>query len=492
MTVRLTDIVASLPGARLVGADTDVSDLVHHHDKVTEGSMFAAIAGSQHDGHAFIGDAAMRGARAVLATSATAHPLPHVVVPDVRAVLGDVASLIHDGPSQKMAVFGITGTNGKTTVASFIEAACAANGMGTGVIGTVATRIHGESQPGVHTTPEATDLQRILATMYRRGVDAVAMEVSSHGLDLKRVDGTRFACVVFTNLSQDHLDYHHSMETYFAAKQRLFTPQFAPVGVVFVNDAWASKLASQSPIPVVTVGFDGQVDLTLTVTGATEGRLRGNLTGVGPVEETVNVPIPGAHNLANAAVAAVATALHGVPLPIALAGIRVSQGVAGRLEHVDLPSGPRAFVDFAHTPDAVRAVLSTAHTLCGGVGRVILVVGCGGDRDAAKRGPMGATATDADVAILTSDNPRSEDPMAILNTVVDGARQAVANGARCEIAVEVDRRTAITRALELAQPDDVIVVAGKGHETTQIFAHHTIEFDDRQVLREVYDELRGT
>lgn len=491
MTMRLSDIVASLPDARLTGVDTDVAGISHRSRDVGPGDVFAAIAGANHDGHDFVGEAVQNGAVAVLATRDTGHDVPHVIVSDVRTQLGEVASVIYGRPSENMAVFGVTGTNGKTTVTSFIEGACAANGMGTGVIGTVATRIHGESEPGVRTTPEATELQHLLATMYRRGVDAVAMEVSSHGLDLRRVDGTRFACVVFTNLSQDHLDYHRSMDAYFAAKQRLFTPDFASQGVVFVGDSWAQQLADTSPIPVVTVGFDGPVDVTVAVRGPAQARLLGTISHVGEIDETLRVPIPGAHNLANGAVAAVAAACSGIPMRTALDGIASSPGVSGRFEPVMLPDGPRAYVDFAHTPDAVRAVVAAAKALCTDAGRVILVVGCGGDRDPEKRGPMGAAATTADVAVLTSDNPRSEDPEAILAAIARGAEQAVQNGETCTIHLDVDRRSAIAYAVSQANPNDVIVIAGKGHETTQIFADRTVVFDDRHVLRDAYNTFKG-
>ena len=492
MTMRLVDIVARIDGARLGGDDCAVHDIVHRHDEVTPGVMFAAVSGTRHDGHTFIGDAMKHGAAAVLTDRPLDATISHIVVPDVRRQLGIVASLVQANPSDELVVFGVTGTNGKTTVAAFLEAACAAHGWGTGVIGTVATRIHGDSEPGVRTTPEATDLQRLFRLMHTRGVDAVAMEVSSHGLELNRVDGTTFATVLFTNLSQDHLDFHGSMEAYYQAKKRLFTADFADQGVVFVDDEWSERLVAESEISVVRVGFLGaDVDVSCEVISATSATLVGVLPNGHQLEERLTVPIPGRHNLANAALAVVAVALNGVPARVACEGIAQAPGVPGRLEPVFLGDHVRAYVDFAHTPEAIRAVIAAGRGLLESDGRLILVVGCGGERDQAKRGPMGAAATLADVALLTSDNPRSEDPQAILEAMHDGAKQAVLEGAACDVHVDVDRARAIGRAVSFAQPYDVIIVAGKGHETTQIFANRTVPFDDREVLKDAYASLKG-
>jgi len=492
MTMRLSDIVARVDGASLHGDDCAVRDVVHRHDEVTPGVMFAAITGAQHDGHDFVVEAIKRGASAVLTDRPLDTGIPQLVVRDVRQQMGIVASHVHANPSGDLVLFGVTGTNGKTTVTAFLEAACAAHGWGTGVIGTVATRIHGDSEPGVRTTPEATDLQRLFRLMHTRGVDAVAMEVSSHGLELNRVDGTTFATVLFTNLSQDHLDFHGSMEAYYQAKRRLFTQGFARHGVVFVDDQWTKRLVHEAEIPVVRVGFAGEeADVTCQVTGASTAELAGILPNGVTINEYVTVPIPGRHNLANAALAVVAVTLNGVSPKIACDGIAHAPGVPGRLEPVELGDHVRAYVDFAHTPEAIRAVIAAGRSLLEADGRLILVVGCGGERDQAKRGPMGSAATLADMAILTSDNPRSEDPQAILDAIHAGATAAVLNGAACDVHVEVDRRTAIERAVVKANPHDVIIVAGKGHETTQIFADRTVAFDDREVIKDAYASRKG-
>lgn len=492
MTMRLSDIVARVSGASLHGDDCAIVDVVHRHDEVTPGVMFAAVTGAQHDGHDFLQEAILRGAAAVLTDRPLDTPIPQLVVGDVRQQMGIIASHVHANPSGDLVLFGVTGTNGKTTVTAFLEAACAANGWGTGVIGTVATRIHGDSEPGVRTTPEAPDLQRLFRLMFTRGVDAVAMEVSSHGLTLNRVDGTTFATVLFTNLSQDHLDFHGSMEAYYQAKRRLFTEKFARHGVIFVDDQWTKRLVHEAEIPVVRVGFFGEdVDVSCQVTGASTAHLAGILPNGDILDEHVTVPIPGRHNLANAALAVVAAALNGVPADVACDGIAHAPGVPGRLEPVALENNVRAYVDFAHTPEAIRAVIAAGRSLLENDGRLILVVGCGGERDQAKRGPMGLAATLADIAILTSDNPRSEDPQAILDAIHAGASAAVLDGAVCDVHVEVDRRTAISRAVEAAKPNDIIIVAGKGHETTQIFADRTVAFDDREVIKDADASRKG-
>lgn len=492
MTMRLSDIVARIDGARLRGDDCDVRDVVHRHDEVTPDVMFAAVSGAQHDGHDYVAEAIKRGASAVVTDRPIDAQISQLLVQDVRRDMGPIAALVHANPSGDLVLFGVTGTNGKTTVTAFLEAACAANGWGTGVIGTVATRIHGDAVPGVRTTPEATDLQRLFRLMHTRGVDAVAMEVSSHGLELYRVDGTTFATVMFTNLSQDHLDFHGSMERYYRAKRRLFTPEFSRQGVVFVDDEWTQRLRHETQIPVVTVGFDdAAVDVRCRITGASTGELVGSL----PTGERLNihltVPIPGRHNLANAALAVVAATLNGVPPNVACDGIAHAPGVPGRLEPVRLGSQIRGYVDFAHTPEAIRAVIAAGRALLEDRGRLILVIGCGGERDQQKRGPMGAAATLADLAVLTSDNPRSETPQSILDAVHQGASMAVENGAACQVLVELDRAHAIRRAVELAEPNDIIIVAGKGHETTQIFADRTVAFDDRKVLKDAYTSQKG-
>lgn len=485
MSASLAAVAAELRRSERHGPDVVVDDATHDSRQVGPGTLFCAVRGSRADGHDHAPAAVRQGAAALLVERWLDLDVPQVKVPSVRAAAGPAAAVVHGHPSRELTVVGVTGTNGKTTTSYLLEAAFAAAGQGVGVIGTVETRIHGETQPGVRTTPEGPDLQRLLRRMHTRGVDAVAMEVSSHGLDLRRVDGTRFAVVAYTNLSQDHLDWHGSMEAYLAAKARLFTPTFAPHGVVFLDGPWAERLLELVEIPVTTVGRGPDADVRLTdeqlAIGGGVGRL--HLDG-----ETVEVRtrLPGRFNLDNAAIALATAVAAGTPAATAAAAIGACPGAPGRLERVERGQPFTVFVDYAHTPDAVEQLIATLRSLLvaergPGRGRVLIVLGAGGDRDRGKREPMGRAAAAADVAVLTSDNPRSEDPAAILASVARGARAAVADGAPAQVVVDPDRRRAIATALDHAAAGDVVVIAGKGHETGQELADRTLPFDDREV-----------
>jgi UDP-N-acetylmuramoyl-L-alanyl-D-glutamate--2,6-diaminopimelate ligase len=484
VTATLSDVAAGLRRAERHGAAVELVDATHDSRQVGPGWLFCAIRGSTTDGHDHAPTAVEAGAAALLVERWLDLPIPQIKVPSVRAAAGPAAAVVHGHPSRELTVVGVTGTNGKTTTAYLLEGAFGAAALGTGVIGTIETRIHGEAQPGVRTTPEGPDLQRLLRRMRTRGVEAVAMEVSSHGLDLRRVDGTRFAVAVYTNLSQDHLDWHGSMAAYLGAKARLFTPGFADHGVVNLDGPWARRLLEQVEIPVTTLGRPGDdgadvllVDEQLGVDGAA-GRL------VGPdLDVAVRTVLPGRFNLTNAATALVAAVTAGLDPAAAAAGIAACPGAPGRLERIEMGQPYAVLVDYAHSPDAVAQVLATLRDALEPGRRLHVVLGCGGDRDREKRGPMGAAAAQADRAVLTSDNPRSEDPAAILATMEEGARAAVAAGAPAEIVTELDRRAAIHLALAGAEPGDVVLLAGKGHETGQEFADGTVPFDDRDVAR---------
>jgi UDP-N-acetylmuramoyl-L-alanyl-D-glutamate--2,6-diaminopimelate ligase len=489
VTVALSTLTAGLRRAERHGPDVDVVDATHDSRQVEPGWLFCAVVGTTTDGHDHAAQAVEQGASALVVERWLDLDIPQVKVPSVRAVLGHVAAAVHDHPSRDLSVVGITGTNGKTTVAYLVEAAAAAHGVGTGVIGTVETRIHGIAQPGVRTTPEGTDLQRLLRRMHDRGVDTVAMEVSSHGLDLRRVDGTRFACIGFTNFSQDHLDWHGSMEAYFAAKARLATPEFTDQAVVCTNDDGGRRFADQAAangLAVVTVG-DAEVDpdadhvieeRALDLDGG-RARVRGP-----DGEREVRTRLVADFNLTNAVVAEVLARRAGIDAEAARIGIAACDGVPGRLERVDTPDDVTVLVDYAHTPDAIVHLLRSLRSLLPPGQRIHLVLGCGGDRDRGKRPLMGAAAMAADVAVLTSDNPRSEDPEAILQAMVEGAREASGSEVRARLEVEVDRRTAIAAALAGASDGDVVLVAGKGHETGQEIGDRVLPFDDRVVVRE--------
>jgi UDP-N-acetylmuramoyl-L-alanyl-D-glutamate--2,6-diaminopimelate ligase len=479
VTATLSAVAGGLRRAERHGSDVEVVDATHDSRQVAPGWLFCAIPGVREDGHRHAPDAVAAGAAALLVERWLDLPVPQVRVPSVRAAVGQAAAIVHGRPSERLTVVGVTGTNGKTSITYLLEAAFGAAALGTGTIGTIEARIHGAPQPGVRTTPEGTDLQRLFHEMADRGVEAVAMEVSSHGLDLRRVDGTRFRVAVFTNLSQDHLDWHGSMEAYFAAKQRLFTPALSERGVVHRDGPWAELLLERATIPVTTVGRDDAADVRIDneVLRVDGGSATLHWAGA---EHDLHTRLPGAFNLTNAALSVVAAVSAGVPIDAALAGVAAASGAPGRFERVLADHPVTVLVDYAHTPDAVQVAVEALRSLVDG-GRVLLVLGAGGDRDTGKRGPMGAAAVAADVVVFTSDNPRGEDPATIVQALVDGARQAVAQGAGGEFRVELDRRAAIGAAIADARPGDVVLIAGKGHERIQELADRTVAFDDREV-----------
>jgi UDP-N-acetylmuramoyl-L-alanyl-D-glutamate--2,6-diaminopimelate ligase len=405
------------------------------------------------------------------------------------AALGPVAATLFGHPSAAMRVLGVTGTNGKTTTTYLLEAVARRAGDRVGVVGTVGARVAGEAIETLHTTPEASDLQSVLARMRDAGAGTVAMEVSSHALHQHRVDGVQFTAVCFTNLSHEHLDYHGSLDAYFEAKAMLFTRARTPAAAVNLDDTRAADLvarAAREGIDVWTYAVDDvsadlgavDVDFGARVTRATIVDRRSG------IEAVVELPLVGSFNLANALAAAATARAAGFGSDAVVAGLGDPVVVPGRLERVDAGQPFAVLVDYAHTPDALARVLAAARPLAGTGGRVVCVFGCGGDRDATKRPLMGeAVAAGADVAVLTSDNPRSEDPQAIADAVLPGLADAAA------VRVELDRRVAIADALADAGPGDVVVVAGKGHETGQTAQGHTLPFDDRVVAREALEAL---
>jgi UDP-N-acetylmuramoyl-L-alanyl-D-glutamate--2,6-diaminopimelate ligase len=403
------------------------------------------------------------------------------VVADPRGRLGEVAAWVYRHPSARLLLIGVTGTSGKTTTTYLLESALCRAGHRTGLIGGVETRIAGTAVASTLTTPEATDLQALFATMAERGVTAAAMEVSSHALALGRVSGTSYVVAVFTNLSQDHLDFHGSLEKYFATKSALFSPAHARLGVVNIDDAHGRRLADGARIPVVTFSAAGDpgADWRATdVRGGADGSAF-RIVGPGGVEADASIALPGQYNVANALGAVVALVEAGVHLATAVAGVAACPGVPGRLERVDAGQDFTVLVDYSHKPGAVEAVLGALRPVTGG--RLAIVLGCGGDRDKAKRPLMGAAAARlADLAILTSDNPRSEDPLAILTDMLDGVL-TVGEPERARIIVEPDRAAAIGMAVTMADKGDVIVVAGKGHERGQYVGDTVVPFDDREV-----------
>lgn len=472
-----------------------VTDLTDDSRRVVPGGAFVAVRGLRVDGHRYVADAVARGAALVVAEPP--DPLPggpaaRVLVPDTRQVLGPLAHAFHGHPSRALRVVGITGTNGKTTTSYLVEALLRAAGLETGIVGTIQYVVRGTARAAGQTTPEAVELCRLLAEMVAAGVGGVAMEVSSHALALHRVDGVGFDVAVFTNLTQDHLDFHGTMEAYAAAKRRLFFELLpgggrpAPAAVLNSDDpvgaAWARELAARGDLRVLTFGCGPGADVRprRAETGLSGTRLEAE-TPAGPV--AVASPLIGEPNVLNLLGAvAVGLALGLAPEAIgpALAGV---VAVPGRFERVEAGQDFLVVVDYAHTPDALRRVLETARRLTRG--RLAVVFGAGGDRDRSKRPVMGRLAAElADRVWLTSDNPRSEDPEAILDEIAAGIPAARA----ADVRRQADRRQAIVEALGWAEPGDTVVVAGKGHETGQVVGDRVLPFDDRVVVREALRE----
>lgn len=468
-----------------IAAESYVSGTTLRAQEVLPGDLFAALPGARAHGADFAAQAIAAGAMAVLTDPAGAArpalrdlPVPIMVHPDPRAVLGEVAAWIYGEPSLRLSVLGITGTSGKTTTAYLVESGLRAAGMVTGLVGTVETRIAGERLASAFTTPEAPDLQALFAVMAERGVSHVPMEVSSHALSLGRVNGTRFAVGAFTNLSQDHLDFHRDMEEYFAAKAMLFDGR-STTEVVVIDSAWGQALLTPHTI---TVALDARTGAAWTATDITTGPTGEQsfvLRGPAGVSIPTTLPLPGEFNVANALLAAAILDVTGVPAEHIAEGLATVQ-VPGRMERVDEGQDFTAVVDYAHKPAAVAQALDALRAQTRG--RVITVLGCGGDRDTGKRPLMGeAAARRSDVLVVTDDNPRSEDPAEIRAAMLAGAR-AVGAGHGGEIVEIADRREAIAHAVSLAGPGDAVLIAGKGHETGQDVAGVVHPFSDRGEL----------
>lgn len=467
----LDEILADAPGLRVrrrVGAASPpVTGMTLDSRAVGPGDVFACVPGERSDGHRFGPAAVAAGAVALLVDHELTVDVPQLVVDDVRAAVGPLAAAVHGHPSRHLAVVGVTGTNGKTTTTNLLAGVLDAAGWPCGVIGTLT---------GPRTTPEGPDLQAALAAFVAESRRAVAMEVSSHALALHRIDGTRVRVAVFTNLSQDHLDLHGTMERYFAAKARLFEPELSDEGVVCVDGPYGQLLADAVTIPVTRFSTDDATDVELAPTHLSfrwEGR-------------RVALAMGGRFNVTNALAAAVTARRLGIDADVIADALSAASPVPGRFEPVDVGQSFAVVVDYAHTPDGLREVLASARQAAP-AGRVLVVFGCGGDRDVAKRPAMGAIAAEgADLVIVTSDNPRHEDPAAIISGVLSG----ISPGARARVVTEPDRRAAIGLALDDARPGDVVVVAGKGHEPYQQVGDRTVPFDDRAVARELLEGRR--
>jgi UDP-N-acetylmuramoyl-L-alanyl-D-glutamate--2,6-diaminopimelate ligase len=477
---RIAAAVAPWVPVEVVGDETKITDVHMDSRAVGPGSLYVAIRGERNDGHRFVSSAVAAGAVAVAVEEPPQQGVPYLLVADTRKALGWMAAETHGYPARSLGVVGITGTNGKTTVAHMLAAMTEGSCRATAVVGTVSANL-GDLGGSPRTTPEASKLQRIMRRLVDEGrVTDLAIEVSSHAMVLGRVNGVEFDVVAFTNLSQDHLDYHVTMEEYYRAKAGLFNPQWAPRGVVWTDDPWGRRLAAEASIPVVTVGAQTNADV---VVGYRSDTLHGSQFTLDIDGESVEVEttLAGRFNVANAAIAIVCARLQGVDIDSAKAGLRNMAPIPGRYNTLRSETGIWVIVDYAHTPDAITNIIEQSRSLIGG--RVIVVVGAGGDRDREKRPMMGEAASTADVVFVTTDNPRSEDPLAIIDQVMAGVTTAA------RVTIQPDRRLAIRQALSAADVGDAVLLLGKGHETGQEFADKVEPFDDRIVAREELDRL---
>jgi UDP-N-acetylmuramoyl-L-alanyl-D-glutamate--2,6-diaminopimelate ligase len=456
----------------------EIGDLAYDTRAVRSGALFFCVRGGRVDGHDLAWEAIERGAAGLVVERMLDVRVPQLLVPSSREAMAVAADVFFGEPTRELELAGVTGTNGKTTTAFLLRGILEAAGRRPGLVGTVEWQVGDERRPAPFTTPEAIDLQRLFREMLDAGNRSAAVEASSHGSALRRLDRVRFDALVFTNLSQDHLDLHGTMEDYFDAKRRLFTGAQPPPAAVCVDDEWGRRLARDLQdlhrAPLVTFGLAAEAEVRPEELSVTAEGSRFTAAGI-EVETTLR----GRFNVVNALGAVAAGLLLDVDENDVADGIAGVRGVPGRFEAVDEGQPFTVLVDYAHTPDSLATVLDAARGLT--AGRVIAVFGAGGDRDRGKRPLMGRVAVDrADVVIVTSDNPRSEDPLAIIQDVLQGA------GLEAEI--DPDRRGAIERALTLAEEGDVVVIAGKGHEQGQEIGGEVTAFDDREVVREA---LRG-
>lgn len=487
-----TGELANQLGARLAGSGKrEVEDVTHDSRQAGTGSVFVAVRGETMDGHRFVADVMRRGAAGIISELDPPQDFEGewLTVEDARIALAMAAKAVHGDPSSELDLVGITGTNGKTTTTYLVFSLIEAAGVKPAMLTTVEYRIGKESEPAVRTTPEASDTQRFLREAVEKGCTAAAMEASSQAIDLHRCDGLVFRTAVFTNLTRDHLDYHHTMENYFDAKKKLFDGRLGTApecSVINIDDAWGRKLASdlmKNGQRVVTFSQLSDADLTaakidVSLLKGTTFELR---TGDGSVG--ISSPLIGHPHVYNMLSAAAVALELGYGLDTIVEGLSKCAGAPGRFELVPSEAPFAVIVDYAHTDDALLNTLKTANGLA--QGRVITVMGCGGDRDRSKRAPMGRIAGEnSDLVVVTSDNPRTEDPVKIIGEIEAGLKGTDSTYLTC-----TDRREAIHLAVSKAKPKDVVIIAGKGHETYQIIGSDKFHFDDREIAAEALEAL---
>ena len=473
----LSELAGATAHEKRTGEDVPVASLQYNSRKVGKGDVFCCIVGTFSDGHAYAAQAVEAGAAALVVERELPLPVPQVVVKNTRIAMAEMAAAFYGYPARGMRIVGVTGTNGKTSTTYMLKAIAEQCGWKVGLIGTIRNLIGERIIDTERTTPESVDLQRILREMKDEGVDLVVMEVSSHSLDQRRVHGIEFETAIFTNLTQDHLDYHKTFENYLAAKMRIF--QQARQAVVNRDDPHAETILNALTIPYKTFGIREQADISASEIDITTRGVQFDMHCV-PGNVRMYVPIPGLFSVFNAMGAAAAALQLGISLPAIKNGIETMGSVSGRLE--PLPTGGRNFtvlLDYAHTPDALENILTTARGFA--KGRIVTLFGCGGDRDHAKRPIMGEIAGRfSDFLVVTSDNPRTEDPMAIIEAVLEGVHKS-----GCPHIVVENRYEAIRYALEHAEPEDVIILAGKGHENYQEVGGGKRHFDEKEIVAEL-------
>jgi len=478
--VELDALIRALAPDDVIGREpVEIADLAHDTRGVGRGALFFCVRGKHTDGHDLAWEAIERGATALVVERELEVAVPQLVVADSRAAMAIAADVFFGEPTKELDVAGVTGTNGKTTTAFLLRAMLEADGRQAGLVGKVEWVVGGERRPAPFTTPESIELQRLLREMVTAGDRSVALEASSHGSALRRLDRVRFDVLVFTNLSQDHLDLHGTMEDYFQAKRRLFAGAQPPPAAVNLGDDWGRRLAGDleglGRAPLLTFGLSDDAEVRPEALEVTARGSRFRAAGM-----TIETRLRGLFNVENVLGAIAAGILLDLDEEAIAGGISTVEAVPGRFEPIDEGQSFSVLVDYAHTPDSLDTVLRAARGL--GEGRLVVVFGAGGDRDRGKRPLMGRIAAElADLAIVTSDNPRSEDPIAIIEDVLQGAG--------LEVEIDPDRRTAIERAIRLAEPGDVVVIAGKGHEAGQEIGGIVHPFDDREVVRAALQRL---
>lgn len=481
--MNISDFLLKMPGIISISKNKDlkITSVAYDSRKVIEGSLFVAIPGFKFDGHDFISEAINKGAAVIVGEKELdLGKTPYIRVKDSREALSRLSSYFYKNPGDKLKIIGVTGTNGKTTTTYLLKAILDEVGIDSGVIGTIGNMIKNKLVPTMHTTPESLELYQLFYNMLKKNISHVVMEVSSHSLKLKRVDDVPFEIGVFTNLTQDHLDFHRNFEDYYESKKRLF--DLSKSAVINIDDKSGKRLFKDLKIPIVTYGISSSADVKAQNIKNTRSGVTYDINIKGKIF-SVDYKVPGLFSVYNSLAAITTGLVLGLSPNILIKAIKKVKGVPGRLEPVDRGQSFGVFVDYAHTPDSLENVLKTVKSFC--KGEIIVVFGCGGERDRSKRPVMGKIASDlADYVVITSDNPRSEDAQRIIDDIEKG----IIKNNYDKI---VNRKNAIKKAIEMANKDDIVVIAGKGHETCQILKDKVIPFDDREIASNFLDRRQN-